>query len=207
MPFNEAQLFVIKLNLKDRKEWIMYCKNEMIHLENKPRNIPRDPELRYRKEWINWEYWLTGHTDKIYGDWCSFEEARGFVRNLKLYGQVEWKKYSKNELVGYDKKPNTIPASPDVVYKNDGWLGYGDWLGNQKIGIKNQRYNEPIEQGYGFIIPKDKVTLNDIADECYMSMGEVIKKAKEIGITFNSSSELVSFNDADKITNYILKNI
>ncbi|MDD5053007.1 MAG: DEAD/DEAH box helicase family protein [Sulfuricurvum sp.] len=127
--FDEAKAFVKKLNLIDRKEWNKYCKGEIPNLPTKPKDLPRDPDLRYRKEWINWEDWLTGHSTKIYGEWRPFEEAREFVRSLNLNGTIEWKQYCKGELEGYEPKPNDIPTSPDDRYKNDGWIDYGDWLG------------------------------------------------------------------------------
>ena len=205
LSFEDAKNFVINLNLKDRKEWVKYCKGEFNNLENKPNNIPRDPELRYRKDWINWEDWLKGSTEKIYAEWCSFEEARQFAQSLNLSGQVEWKKYCKNELDNYNKKPANIPASPDVVYKEN-WKGYGDWLGNIKIGNLNQR-NLTINQKDIKKIVKDinQVSLDEIAEECDVSVKDIISKSKEINIDISSENDLVSLDVADKIASYILK--
>ena len=38
----------------------------------------------------------------------------------------EWYQYAKT-----DEKPDDIPSSPDIIYKNDGWIGSRDWLGNE----------------------------------------------------------------------------
>lgn len=80
--FPEAKEFVKNLHIKNVRDWNTYCKGELYGYEPKPNDIPRDPELRYRKEWINWEDWLTGETNKIYGEWRDFNEAREFVRSL-----------------------------------------------------------------------------------------------------------------------------
>ena len=36
-------------------------------------------------------------------------------------------------------KPHNIPSSPQAVYKNDGFSGYRDWLGNSYLPFKEQR--------------------------------------------------------------------
>ncbi len=62
----------------------------------------------------------------------EFQKARKFTRNLNLRNDNEWRAYCKGELYTLSKKPNNIPSAPDRVYKNDGWLGIVDWLGNEK---------------------------------------------------------------------------
>jgi superfamily II DNA or RNA helicase len=71
--------------------------------------------------------------------WRPYEEAREFSRALDLISKKEWELYSKGELpVIFNNprfcekkipKPDDIPINPHQIYKNDGWLGYKDWLG------------------------------------------------------------------------------
>ncbi len=129
MSFEKARDFVKALNLTDRTEWVKYCKGDMPNLPKKPDDIPSYPDSRYWKSWINWEDWLTGDAGKIYGEWRGFKKARKFVRDLKLKGQIEWRKYCKGELEGYKPKPSDIPAAPATAYKDMGWIDIGDWLG------------------------------------------------------------------------------
>lgn len=133
MNFKEAKEFVKELNLKTKNEWYIYCKGKISDLPVKPNNIPRDPDLRYREEWINWEDWLLGSTNKIYGEWRIFDEAKRFIKQLGIKNTLDWKKYCKGELEGFDKKPDDIPTAPDYVYKNFGWINYADWLGTDNI--------------------------------------------------------------------------
>ena len=56
----------------------------------------------------------------------SFAVARAIVRKLKLKNQKEWRKWSKA-----GGRPANIPASPDQVYRDDGWISYPDWLGKE----------------------------------------------------------------------------
>jgi superfamily II DNA or RNA helicase len=132
ISFIEAKEFVKKLDLKNYEEWNDYCQGKLSNLPKIPENIPRDPNLRYRKDWINWEDWLTGETTKIHGEWRAFKEAREFIRSLNLKGTIEWRKYCKGELERYESKPEDIPTSPEIRYKNKGWIDYSDWLGTTR---------------------------------------------------------------------------
>ena len=68
-------------------------------------------------------------------EWRPFEEAREFARSLNLKNYREWYQYAKT-----DERPNDIPSNPFDVYKNDGWKGYPDWLGNE------YRIREPLSE-------------------------------------------------------------
>ena len=70
----------------------------------------------------------------------SFEDARKFVRSLKLESFDEYRKYCKS-----GKKPADIPTAPNTVYENKGWRSVGDWLGTGRIGnlVKSQSYLSP----------------------------------------------------------------
>jgi predicted helicase len=65
--------------------------------------------------------------------WRPFEEARSFVRSLKLKGDSEWRQYCRGELVQSGTKPPDIPASPWNIYVDKGWKGFGDWLGTGNV--------------------------------------------------------------------------
>jgi hypothetical protein len=67
--------------------------------------------------------------------WRPFEEAREFVRGLGLKSKMEWRAYAKSE-----EKPGDIPANPDNTYAEDGWSGWGDWLGTGTISVRLRQY-------------------------------------------------------------------
>jgi hypothetical protein len=54
----------------------------------------------------------------------SFKKARAFARGLELKSEADWHDYANS-----DKRPADIPVAPHLVYANDGWAGWGDWLG------------------------------------------------------------------------------
>ena len=76
--------------------------------------------------------------------WRPFDEAREFARSLQLRNQTEWHEYLES-----GERPDDIPSNPNIIYKNDGWIDIGDWLGTGSIATKNSAYlsfNERVEQ-------------------------------------------------------------
>jgi hypothetical protein len=77
--------------------------------------------------------WLgTGRVADHLREYLSFEEAREFVHKLKLKNTNEWKAYYRS-----GKLPDYIPLYPGEKYKNKGWNGIGDWLGNKSNRFLN----------------------------------------------------------------------
>ena len=58
--------------------------------------------------------------------WMRFEEAREYARSLGLKSGSEWTA-KKNEI------PPNIPKAPWAVYRFDGYISMGDWLGTNNI--------------------------------------------------------------------------
>jgi hypothetical protein len=61
----------------------------------------------------------------------KFEEARKFVRTLGLKSAKEWRLYSNGNMSGAKCRPRDIPANPVRTYLNQGWISWGDWLGQK----------------------------------------------------------------------------
>jgi hypothetical protein len=131
-PYAGAQQFVHTLGLRTQGEWFEYCKSG-----NKPRDIPASPNVVYKGEgWKNLRDWLgTEKRGKKKPVFRPFAEARDFVRTLGLKGFTDWCEFSRS-----DKRPIDIPSNPSKVYKNDGWVNFGDWLGTGKVG-KGRTWN------------------------------------------------------------------
>jgi hypothetical protein len=128
-PFKEAQEFVRKLKLKNMKEWYDYCRSG-----NKPDDIPANPHKIYKNEgWNGYDDFLDTGVSRYHGIFCSFKEAREFVRKLKLKNMKEWYDYSKS-----GDKPDNIPSSLSGTYKNKGWVSWGDVLGTGTVADKNK---------------------------------------------------------------------
>ena len=125
-PFEEAREFVRSLNLKNEDEWQQYLKSGKDGIP-KPDDIPSSPDSNYKNNgWIDWGDWLgTGSIAPKNREFLPFEEAREFARSLKLRNRDGWYEYCKS-----GERPDDIPANPGIIYKNDGWKGMIDWLGN-----------------------------------------------------------------------------
>lgn len=157
LPFEEARKFVRSLGLEGQIEWRLYCKGQLEGYEPKPSDIPSTPHSSYKNDgWIDYGDWLgTGRkrrgvkANKENDIWLPYEEARAFIHSLNLRDEKEWRSYVKNELSHLPQKPSNIPNSPYFVYKNSGWRGINDWLGNSiKTKVKNAL---PFEEARAFV--------------------------------------------------------
>jgi hypothetical protein len=68
-------------------------------------------------------------------EYRPFKEARAFVRGLRLRSSNEWRDYCRS-----GKRPHDIPSNPDKVYENEGWVGFGDWLGTGTVATFLREY-------------------------------------------------------------------
>ncbi|GHP00814.1 hypothetical protein KSF_108610 [Reticulibacter mediterranei] len=118
-PFQEARAFVHTLELRDEKEWSTYCRSG-----NKPEDIPATPRKAYQTDFISIGDWLGTHTIATFKrSYRCFQEARDYVRALRLTGNEAWRAYCQS-----GQKPADIPSHPDRTYQSD-FKGWGDWLG------------------------------------------------------------------------------
>jgi len=129
-PFEEAREFVRSLGLSSSPEWRKYLKGELPEKGTLPDDIPANPNRTYKDQgWDGFGDWLGTGRPPYRRDWRPFEEAREFVRSLGLTGQSDWRKYCRGDLPEKGTLPDDIPYKPNVVYKDEGWLGIRDWLG------------------------------------------------------------------------------
>jgi len=181
--FDDARKFVRSLGIKNQRDWTKYCKSGKL-----PKDIPHSPARPYKnKGWVNYGDWLgTGmirHRDREY--W-SFEKARDYVQKLGLKNSKEWRKFTKS-----GKLPKEIPANPNQVYKNKGWISIGDWLGTGFVASYLREY-------WSFDVARDyvqKLGLKNKEDwERFRISG---KKPKEIPSNPNTvyKKEWISFGD------------
>jgi hypothetical protein len=151
-PFAEARAFSRKLNLKTGDEWTTFCKGKMPELGQLPADIPATPEKTYAdKGWAGMGDWLgTGTIAPQLRQFRAFEQSRGFVRSLGLKSQWEWYQFSKGMMSEKGTMPADIPAAPQNVYENNGWINWGDWLGTGAVADHLRQYR-PFHQARDFI--------------------------------------------------------
>ena len=124
------------MGLKNREEWKSYYKSGQ-----KPDDIPANPDRSYKDQgWNGYGDWLGTGTiasqDRVYK---PFEDARDYARSLGLKNLEEWKSYCKS-----GQKPDDIPVAPHQSYKDQGWIGMGDWLGTGTVAPQDRVFR-PFE--------------------------------------------------------------
>lgn len=120
LTFDECIVYVKTLNIDSLIEWRKF--------KNRPSNIPSNPSIVFKKEWISWAHWLS--SDKIHNKnrkFYSFKECREISRGLGIISLKHWHIWSKLN------NDNRIPSTPNQVYKDE-WISWTDWLGNNNIG-------------------------------------------------------------------------
>ena len=142
LPFDTARAFVQSLGLKSSADWREYCGSGQ-----KPADIPSNPDLTYEhRGWTSFGDWLgTGTVSLAKRIYRSFQEAREFVHTLQLNSQGDWTRYCAS-----GKKPTDIPAKPELVYEDKGWVGFGDWLGTGTVATFRREYRS-FEEARGFV--------------------------------------------------------
>ena len=138
--FEDARAFVRRLRLHSGNEW-----RDFINSGKKPPDISSHPELVYaNSSWAGWGDWLgTGRIADQFRQFRRFKTARAYVRRLRLNSFAEWCAYSKS-----GKRPDDIPGNPPTTYANDGWDGWGDWLGTGRRRGKGWR---PFKKARAFV--------------------------------------------------------
>ena len=140
--FATARAFVHALKLNSQAAWYAYCA-----AGEKPDDIPRNPNRFYQgRGWVGFGDWLgTGREANARRIFRPFSEARTFVHTLNLNSQNEWKAFGRS-----GERPKDIPGNPNKVYLDDGWAGYGDWLGTRKVSNCNRIFR-PFDEARAFV--------------------------------------------------------
>jgi pyruvate/2-oxoglutarate dehydrogenase complex dihydrolipoamide acyltransferase (E2) component len=90
--------------------------------------LPKDPDVVWRDNWRGWDDFL--------GIPWTYDEGRAIVRARFAGAAAATTKEEYCEVlrvagsVGGDPDLSRLPHRPDLYYKNDGWTGWGDWLGS-----------------------------------------------------------------------------
>ena len=133
LPFKKALAHAQSLNLKSANEWRDWAKTGV-----RPANMPSRPETCYRHDgWQGHGHWLG--TGNLVGGreltFLPFKKALLHARKLKLKSQTEWKDWTKTSV-----RPANIPSSPCNTHTDEGWQGYGHWLGTGNVASKGKQF-------------------------------------------------------------------
>ena len=135
LPYKEAQKIVQKAGIKTQKEFNAW--------KPKPLGVPSAPDKVYEnKGWKNWpEFFGTGTTDYV-----LYEKAQKIVKKAGIK--------TASEFFAWKPKPEGMPSTPYVIYKDKGWKNWPEFFGTgttdyvlykeaqkivQKARVKTQR--------------------------------------------------------------------
>jgi Hypothetical methyltransferase len=124
-PFTEARALARGLGLSNSLEWDAWAKSDA-----RPADVPSAADQAYRSDgWAGWGDFLgTGNIRPKDRSWRSFEESRALERTLDLVGSDGWADWCKTAA-----RPDDIPVDPATVYEDEGWAGWGDFLGTGRV--------------------------------------------------------------------------
>jgi hypothetical protein len=132
--YEEAKKHLSRNNISSQFKFLEYKKSPSF-----PKQIPRNPNLVYSKlgQWINWgDFLSSGRLQTQLRKYKNYDEARNWGISLNLKSESEWRTFKQNNTLPLD-----IPSTPEKVYANKGWNGFGEYLGfeskNRLIRDKN----------------------------------------------------------------------
>jgi hypothetical protein len=123
--FNVAKEIIKKFNLTKKVDYDKW------YVNNKHLRLPSNPRIFYQKNWISWKDFFGNDLPKIIhynkkeknNNFLNYSETKIWVStnlpNIKI--EKEWRQNTKN-------LPYFIPKRPDYRYKNEGWLGWKEFL-------------------------------------------------------------------------------
>jgi superfamily II DNA or RNA helicase len=131
LPFEEAREYVRELKLKSFKDFINYLKKN-------PSPIPSKPYEKYKNDgWISIGDFLGTFNESKHGrTYKSFDDAKRYLKGLKLKSRQKWTDYYRN-----NEKPKDMPAGLEKIYSgHKNWKGIGDFLGNDFIATNKRKF-------------------------------------------------------------------
>ncbi len=135
-PFKEAREFARGLGLRTQTDWIAYTQGKLAGKPRLPPDIPSKPDRQYGSDgWAGIRDWLGSQgLRRPSRAYRRFSDAREFARGLGLQKHYDWVAYCAGRYPAIPAKPSDVPAHPERAYCDEGWLGYGDWLGTGRVG-------------------------------------------------------------------------
>ena len=120
-PYEDAKKYAQSLNLKNSQEWSKHTQTKAF-----PKDIPTAPNVTYKTEWESMgEFLGTKNVSRKFRNYKTYDEAKKFVKSLKLKNTKEWNNY----VYKINKDLSDIPKRPNEFYKNE-WKSWNDFLGS-----------------------------------------------------------------------------
>jgi hypothetical protein len=139
--FPRARAFARKLGLDRRQDWQAFARGERPELGPFPADLPAAPEVVYRGGgWQGWSDFLDRGRPGARYRFRSFAEARRYARSLGLGSRDQWWEMCRGERSDLGARPRDIPSNPDIVYRELGWIDWGDFLGSGRRANQSRTF-------------------------------------------------------------------
>lgn len=113
LSYEEARNWCEENNIKNQKEYKNF---------EKPYYIPSRPERFYKKRgWIDWHSFIPNYDAKRVGfkkEYPSLIEIKKWCEENNI----------KNCRTYYKERPDSFPSTPQIIYKNNGWVSWNNFL-------------------------------------------------------------------------------
>ena len=114
--YHEAQKWAQEQKITSSNQWT--------NKKDRPSHIPSLPEAQYKSQWKGWASFLglektIPKKKKIF---LSYKKAQQWAKEHDIATVAQWYAYSN--------KPKSLPYHPDRTYKNEGWVSWSHFLGN-----------------------------------------------------------------------------
>jgi hypothetical protein len=121
VPYGAAKAVVQRLHLPSRTAYLQARREGQL-----PENLPAAPNVYYGHQWEGWTTFLGKAPRRAVkpGEALSFEAARSQVHARGFRTRVDWQRWTMSP-----DFPARMPRSPNIVYRDRGWLGWPDFLG------------------------------------------------------------------------------
>lgn len=134
-PFDQARVFARSLQLRAQTEWYAFARGRLPEKGKLPADIPIAPYAAYAdKGWTDWGDFLgTANLARQLIEYRAFARARAYVHALEIANVSEWRELCRKNVGNRRLLPPDIPAAPDRVYAEQGWVSWGDWFGTGRV--------------------------------------------------------------------------
>ena len=111
--------FLKKKNIKNASDWRKFCSEG-----KKPQFIPNNILIAFNKDTKISDIFVNSQPR---GKWVSFQKAKRIVSELNLKTNKDFFRIIRNNKI----VSNQISKTPQLTYKNKGWISWPDFLGQK----------------------------------------------------------------------------
>lgn len=182
--FESAKEFAQQLKLTSSAQWVDYCNGKFSELPPRPKDIPSNIARKYHEhpDWQGLDEFLNTKQHRLIKRSHTFlpiDEAKKIVHTYNFKNLKEWNLFIKDRLPNQKPLPANVPKNPLLVYKNSGWKGFGDWLGNNNISPIKMEFR-PYDEARKFARTLGFTSSSEWIDYCAGRMPHLPQKPDDI---------------------------